>query len=80
MGTSCWSVGENIRAGVRPDLHNRGRPGKASPIGRDGEFYFENVASAYPAVVEHETGRCEFTLDVPAGAGRSLSWERCAVR
>jgi len=54
----------------------------ASPIGRDGEFYFENVASGqYPAVVEHETGRCEFTLDVPAGAGPivELGTVRCAV-
>jgi outer membrane usher protein len=53
-----------------------------SPIGRDGEFYFENVAPGqYPAVVEHETGRCAFTLEVPAGAGPivELGTVRCTL-
>jgi outer membrane usher protein len=41
-----------------------------SPIGRDGEFYFENVpVGRYPAVIEHEAGRCAFTLEVPSAAG-----------
>jgi outer membrane usher protein len=38
----------------------------ASPIGRDGEFYFENLQPGrYPAVVSDAGGRCEFILDVP---------------
>jgi outer membrane usher protein len=40
-----------------------------SPIGRDGEFYLDNVpAGRHPALIEHEKGRCSFTLDVPAAA------------
>ena len=39
-----------------------------SPLGRDGEFYFENLASGtYAATVEFEQGKCTFHLNVPAG-------------
>ena len=38
-----------------------------SPIGRGGEFYFENLPQqSYSAVIETSTGRCEFTFTVPA--------------
>jgi outer membrane usher protein len=53
-----------------------------SPIGRHGEFYFENIpAGRYPVVIEHETGRCVFTLDVPSLAGPivELGTVRCVM-
>jgi outer membrane usher protein len=37
-----------------------------SPIGRQGEFYLENLpAGRYSAKVEHKEGSCTFTLDIP---------------
>jgi hypothetical protein len=41
--------------------------GAHSPIGNDGEFYFENVApGALQATVTSSFGTCVFTLDAPA--------------
>jgi outer membrane usher protein len=53
-----------------------------SPIGREGEFYLDTVpAGRHPAVIEHEKGRCSFTLDVPAAAAPviDLGALRCDV-
>jgi outer membrane usher protein len=37
-----------------------------SPIGRQGEFYLENLPPGrYSAMVEHKEGSCTFALDVP---------------
>jgi outer membrane usher protein len=37
-----------------------------SPIGRDGEFYLENVPTGrYPALIVHDGLTCEFVLEVP---------------
>ncbi len=37
-----------------------------SPIGQDGEFYLDNVPTGrYSALIEHDTARCAFTLEVP---------------
>lgn len=48
-----------------------GQPGDGavSPVGRDGEFYFENLAAgSHRAVVQKDGTPCEFTLEVPASA------------
>jgi outer membrane usher protein len=38
-----------------------------SPIGRDGEFYLENLPRGrHPAVVDHKDASCRFTLEAPA--------------
>jgi outer membrane usher protein len=38
-----------------------------SPIGRDGEFYLENVpAGHHRAIVNHGDQSCEFEIDVPS--------------
>jgi len=38
-----------------------------SPVGRNGEFYFENIAAgAHRARVRYEGTECEFTIEVPA--------------
>jgi outer membrane usher protein len=43
-----------------------------SPIGRDGEFYLENVPPGrHRATIEDPAGRCAFTLEAPA-VGPSL--------
>jgi outer membrane usher protein len=40
-----------------------------SPIGRGGEFYFENIpAGTYNANIEYRDGTCQFHLPVPPGA------------
>src|SRR5262249_12364641 len=40
-----------------------------SPLGRDGEFYFENLPSGtYDATVEYREGACRFRMQVPAGS------------
>ena len=40
-----------------------------SPVGNDGSFYFENLhAGSYAAVVENRTGRCTFTIEIPASS------------
>jgi outer membrane usher protein len=37
-----------------------------SPIGRQGEFYLENLpAGRYSAKVEHKEGSCTFALNIP---------------
>ena len=37
-----------------------------SPLGKNGEFYLENLAAGkYPAGVEYTGGTCRFTLEVP---------------
>jgi outer membrane usher protein len=39
----------------------------SSPIGRDGEFYLENLTPGrHRAVVEEPGGTCVFTLEAPA--------------
>lgn len=39
-----------------------------SPIGRGGEFYFENIpAGTYNANIEYRDGACQFRLAVPPG-------------
>jgi general secretion pathway protein D len=53
-----------------------------SPIGRDGEFYFENLpAGRHPAVIEDRDGRCAFSLDAPVVGPPSvdLGTLRCAA-
>ena len=54
----------------------------ASPLGRDGEFYFENLPPGHhPAVIQYDQGSCTFTLDVPvaADAVARLGVVRCTV-
>jgi outer membrane usher protein len=42
----------------------------ASPIGKQGEFYFENLQpGTYPAEIDASVGTCRFDLVVPAGDG-----------
>ena len=39
-----------------------------SPLGRGGEFYFENLpAGTYDAVVESHDASCHFRIEIPAG-------------
>ncbi|HJT16617.1 MAG TPA: fimbria/pilus outer membrane usher protein [Thermoanaerobaculia bacterium] len=39
-----------------------------SPLGHNGEFYFENLPSGtYDASIEYRDGTCRFRLDIPAG-------------
>jgi outer membrane usher protein len=40
-----------------------------SPLGRGGEFYFENLSSGtYDAVVDYHDGSCHFRLEIPGGS------------
>ncbi len=40
-----------------------------SPLGRNGEFYLENIpAGSYPATVDYKLGTCAFTLQIPSGS------------
>jgi outer membrane usher protein len=40
-----------------------------SPVGKQGEFYLENVPPGrHAAIVEHKDKTCEFILDVPSSA------------
>jgi outer membrane usher protein len=40
-----------------------------SPLGRGGEFYFENIGSGtYDAVIEHHDGPCRFHIEIPSGS------------
>jgi outer membrane usher protein len=42
-----------------------GRP-YDSPLGRNGEFYVENVPEGrHPALVEFQQGQCRFMMEVP---------------
>jgi outer membrane usher protein len=37
-----------------------------SPLGKDGEFYFENLQGGrYQGLIEHKDLSCEFTLEIP---------------
>ena len=39
-----------------------------SPLGRGGEFYFENIpAGTYEAAVDYHDGTCRFRLEIPGG-------------
>ena len=54
-----------------------------SPLGKEGEFYFENVqAGPYQALIEHKDHSCEFTLEVPQSADElvQLGTIRCRIR
>jgi outer membrane usher protein len=55
------------------DLRVEGGGGAvSSPIGRDGEFYLENLPPGrHRAVIEEPEGTCAFTLEAPA-VGPSL--------
>lgn len=53
-----------------------------SPIGKLGEFYFENLpVGRHPAVVEYKATTCQFTLEVPASDAPvlKLGTLRCTV-
>jgi outer membrane usher protein len=53
-----------------------------SPIGRDGEFYLENVpAGRYRAVVTHQDRSCEFFVEVPNSQAEEINLGdlRCVV-
>ncbi|HET7707829.1 MAG TPA: fimbria/pilus outer membrane usher protein [Thermoanaerobaculia bacterium] len=50
-----------------------------SPLGREGEFYFENVANGrYGARIEFEQGSCSFELIVPSGTEPAIDLGRLA--
>jgi len=54
-----------------------------SPIGRDGEFYLENLPRGpHPAVIDHKDAVCRFTLDAPASPASlvDMGTVRCTVR
>jgi outer membrane usher protein len=53
-----------------------------SPIGRQGEFYFDSLAAgSYPAVVQFGTAPCQFRFEVPASrVAGSVGVVRCVVR
>jgi len=54
-----------------------------SPIGRDGEFYLENLPGGpHPAVVDHKDGVCHFTLEIPSSLTTlvDLGALRCVAR
>jgi outer membrane usher protein len=53
-----------------------------SPIGRDGEFYLENLPRGpHPAVIDHKDAVCRFTLDAPASPASlvDMGTVRCTV-
>lgn len=46
----------------------RGSDHLTSPVGRNGEFYFENASpGSYQASVQSEQGGCKFALEIPSG-------------
>ncbi|HSB41090.1 MAG TPA: fimbria/pilus outer membrane usher protein, partial [Methylomirabilota bacterium] len=54
-----------------------------SPIGRDGEFYLENLPRGrHAAMIEHKDTRCQLTLEVPASPASlvDVGVVRCTVR
>jgi outer membrane usher protein len=54
-----------------------------SPIGRDGEFYLENLPRGrYSAVLDHKDGSCHFTLETPASTASmvDVGTVRCIAR
>jgi len=53
-----------------------------SPIGRDGEFYLENLPRGrHPAVVDHKDAACRFTLEAPVSPASlvDVGTVRCIV-
>lgn len=39
-----------------------------SPLGKEGEFYLENIpAGSHPATIDYTDGSCSFVLTIPAG-------------
>lgn len=53
-----------------------------SPIGRDGEFYLENLPRGrYPAVIDHKEAVCRFTLETPVSPASlvDVGTVRCTV-
>jgi outer membrane usher protein len=53
-----------------------------SPIGRDGEFYLENLPRGrHPAIVDHKDAVCRFTLETPVSAASlvDVGTVRCVV-
>ena len=56
--------------------------GASSPVGADGEFYFQNIAAGrHHAVVQHAGMSCEFDLVIPASSSRvtTLAPQTCTV-
>lgn len=54
-----------------------------SPIGRDGEFYLENLPrGSHPAVIDHKDAACRFTLDAPVSPASlvDVGTVRCTAR
>jgi outer membrane usher protein len=48
-----------------------------SPVGRNGEFYFENLAvGSYEAAVEYHDGVCRFQLNVPRTSDSAVNLRR----
>jgi outer membrane usher protein len=48
-----------------------------SPLGRNGEFYFENIAAeSYDTTVEYADGTCRFRLNVPKEGGSAVKLGR----
>jgi hypothetical protein len=46
----------------------------SSPIGRQGEFYFENIAPGeYSTVIKYADGECDSVLEVPSYTSRVMS-------
>src|SRR5205085_9737997 len=44
-----------------------GQQSFVSPLGRNGEFYLENISSGtYPATIDYKLGSCNFNLQVPS--------------
>ena len=72
-GRVVVAAGGAARVPAYGDLHvEAGGTTLTSPIGRDGEFYLENLPPGrHRAVIEEPGGRCAFTLEAPA-VGPSL--------
>jgi outer membrane usher protein len=54
-----------------------------SPIGRDGEFYLENLPRGrHAAMIDHKDARCQFTLEAPVSPASlvDVGVVRCTVR
>ena len=74
-------------AGERVPAHGRltvrvDRRVEISPVGNDGEFYFEDLPGGrLPATIEDEHGTCEFILLIPAAdtLAVDLGATRCTV-
>jgi outer membrane usher protein len=81
------SVGLDVGSGrvVSPSFGQMtvriGLANTSSPLGRGGEFYFENLRPGrFAAEVDSATGSCRFELEVPAGENAfvDLGRVRCA--